>query len=53
MFNPKTDRIKKIVKINSSSVKQLEYLLKGNASIYIDYANVRCIVAKFIPIFPH
>ncbi|MEA1962757.1 MAG: NYN domain-containing protein [Patescibacteria group bacterium] len=41
MFKAKTDRVQKIFDVNSSSVKQLEGLLKGNTNVYIDYANVR------------
>ena len=41
MFTSKTIRIKKIAKVNSDSIKQLEGLFKGNTNVYIDYANVR------------
>lgn len=41
MFNPKTDRIKKIFDVESTVINQLEELLKGRVNVYIDYANVR------------
>lgn len=41
MFVAKTDRVKKIAKLEQRSVVQLEDLLKSSTNVYIDYANVR------------
>ncbi len=41
MFNPKTDRIKRIADANPKAVEQLERLFAGQVRMYIDYANVR------------
>ncbi len=41
MFNPKTDRIKRIAESNPNAIEQLERLFDGEVRMYIDYANVR------------
>lgn len=41
MFNPKTEKIKNIYRLEHSPIVQLEKLLKGSTRFYIDYANVR------------
>lgn len=41
MFNPKTDRIKRVAEANPKTIEQLEMLFEGRVRIYIDYANVR------------
>lgn len=41
MFNPKTEKIKKITEDSQAAIKQLENILGVSARMYIDYANVR------------
>ncbi|MCK5510253.1 NYN domain-containing protein [Candidatus Parcubacteria bacterium] len=41
MFNPKTDRIKKIYQNQPKGVDQLMSIFSGKVNMYIDYANVR------------
>lgn len=41
MFNPKTEKIKKIAEEQQKVIKELEEILDGTVHIYIDYANVR------------
>lgn len=41
MFKPKTETIEKIAAAKSDVIAELERLLDGSVSIYIDYANVR------------
>lgn len=41
MFNPKTERIKKLSKGHSKVIKELEAVFNCSTNIYIDYANVR------------
>ncbi len=41
MFIPKTKRIEKILNFKDKHIKQLEQLIDGNLSVYVDYANVR------------
>ncbi len=41
MFNPKTERIKKIAEDSQTVIEQLENILGTSTRIYIDYANVR------------
>ena len=41
MFNPKTDRIKEIVKYKKDVITQLEDIFINKTRVYIDYANVR------------
>jgi uncharacterized LabA/DUF88 family protein len=46
MFNPKTEKIKKIAEENRRGVERLEKLFGSSTRIYIDYANVRPWSAK-------
>ena len=41
MFNPKTERIKKLAELFPGRVIELEEIFGSSANIYIDYANVR------------
>lgn len=41
MFNPKTERLKKLAELFSARVTKLEEIFDSSANIYIDYANVR------------
>lgn len=41
MFNPKTERIKKLAELFPARVLELEEMFGSSANIYIDYANVR------------
>jgi len=41
MFNPKTEKIKKLASKHSKVVQQLELLFVNQVNMYIDYANVR------------
>lgn len=41
MFNPKTEKIKKIAENHQTVIEQLEKLLGASTRVYIDYANVR------------
>jgi uncharacterized LabA/DUF88 family protein len=41
MFNPKTERIKEIVKDKKEVITQMEGLFSDKTRVYIDYANVR------------
>ncbi len=41
MFNPKTERIKKMSEKYLERIRRLEELFFGNVNVYIDYANVR------------
>ena len=40
MFNPKTERIKRLSELFPKRIKELESILVGSVNIYIDYANV-------------
>lgn len=46
MFQPKTDRIRKIAESHPKTIEQLGQLLEGQVRMYIDYANVRPWAAK-------
>ena len=41
MFQPKTEKIKKIAESKNNVIEELEKLFIGNVGVYIDYANVR------------
>jgi uncharacterized LabA/DUF88 family protein len=41
MFIPKTDRIQRLALVYPKSIQQIEQLLVGSVSVYIDYANIR------------
>jgi len=41
MFNPKTDKIRKLYEDRRKTIDQLKLLLVGKVGVYIDYANVR------------
>mgnify|MGYP001569267344 CR=1 FL=1 len=41
MFNPKTEKIKRVAEKSKKAVEQIEGLFGSSARIYIDYANVR------------
>ncbi len=41
MFNPKTEKIKKLAEKRQKVVKELEGIFSGKTRVYIDYANVR------------
>lgn len=41
MFNPKTEKIKKLIEDSQTVIKQLENILGASTRMYIDYANVR------------
>lgn len=41
MFNPKTDRIKKLAEKYPEKIKELEGIFNCQTNIYIDYANVK------------
>ncbi len=41
MFNPKTERVKKLAELFSGRVIELEEMFGNSTNIYIDYANVR------------
>jgi uncharacterized LabA/DUF88 family protein len=41
MFNPKTDRIKKLSQKYPKRIKELEKIFVGKTNVYIDYANVK------------
>ena len=41
MFNPKTEKIEKLLKFYPDAVRQIEKLFDGTVNMYIDYANVR------------
>lgn len=41
MFQPKTEKIKELVKKYAKTMRQIESIFQGKTRIYIDYANVR------------
>ena len=41
MFNAKTEKIEKLYKFHTKTVKQIESLFSSRTNIYIDFANVR------------
>ncbi len=41
MFNPKTERIKKLAELFPARVIELEEIFGNSANIYVDYANIR------------
>ena len=40
MFNPKTERIKKLAKLFPERIRELENIFTGSVNVYIDYGNV-------------
>ena len=40
MFNPKTERIKKLSELFPERIKELENIFAGSVNVYIDYGNV-------------
>ncbi len=40
MFNPRTERIKKLSELFSERIKELENIFVGSVNVYIDYGNV-------------